>query len=355
MNKLLQEIDLIIHSVYGKEEYPVLSWQMNRWKQTQPLRGLSVLDATPIFRNTLIKYEALLLAGADLYVGVTGKLPADESIIEKLKAWEVPLIFPTEKERRFDIILDCAASFSDLEAQLGYVELTRSGVEVYSKKENPVYFADSGKIKKIETCLGTGESYFRAMKQLDYNEWKGKNLIVFGSGKVGFGIIVYASKLGANVTVVTEPSSVTAQVRKYASEIIGLNEQSRIVRAIQNAYAVVTATGIARAMEKICPPEIFINSSAILANMGVEDEYGAFIPEERVLTNKAAVNFILEEPTLLKYIDATMALHNEGAAYLVDHPGSKGEIIPPAETESEMLEISKRDGIIGDELFLIED
>jgi len=352
---MLQEINYIIHSIYNKEEYPVLSWQMNKWQQTQPLQGLSILDATPVFRNTLIKYKALLLAGANLYVGVTEKLPADKGIIEKLKTWGVPLVFPTEKERRFDIILDCAASFSDLDARLGYVELTRSGVETYLKKENPVYVADSGKIKKIETCLGTGESYFRAMKQLGYNEWKGKNLVVFGSGKVGFGIIVCAYKLGANVTVVTELSSVTGQVKKYASEIIGLNEQFRIIRAIQNAYAVVTATGIAGAMEKICPPEIFINASAILANMGVEDEYGAFIPEERVLTNKVALNFILEEPTQLKYMDATMALHNEGAVYLVNHPTSKGEIIPPAETENEMLEISKRDGIIGDELFLIED
>ena len=355
MDKLLQEIDHIIHPIYKKEEYPVLSWQMNKWEQTQPLRGLSILDATPVFRNTLIKYKALLLAGANLYVGVTNKLPADKEIMEKLKTWNVPLVFPTEKERQFDLILDCAASFSDLNARLGYVELTRSGVETYLKKENPVYVADSGKIKKIETCLGTGESYFRAMKQLGYNEWKGKNLVVFGSGKVGFGIIVYAHKLGATITVVTELSSVTAQVKKYASEIIGLNEQSRIIQAIQNAHAVVTATGVAEAMEKICPPEIFINSPSILANMGVEDEYGASIPKERVLTNKAAVNFILEEPTLLKYMDATMALHNEGAVYLVSHPESKGAIIPPIETENEMLEISKRNGIIGDELFLILD
>ena len=353
MNNLLQKIDLIIHSVYRKEEYPVLAWQMEKWNQTKPLQGLSVLDATPIFRNTLIKYKALLLAGADLSVGVGDKLPADETVVKKLKSWDVPLIFPTEKERRFDLILDCAASFSDLNARLGYVELTRSGVEAYLKKENPVYIADSGKIKKIETCLGTGESYFRAMKQLGYHDWKGKNLVVFGSGKVGFGIIVYAHKLGANVTVITELSSVTAQVREYAAEIIGLNEQSRITDVIQKANAVVTATGIVGAAGKVCPPEILVNTSAILANMGVEDEYGASIPNEQVLNHKSALNFILEEPTQLKYMDATMALHNEGAVYLVNHPESKGEIIPPQETENEMLDISRRDGMIGDELVLI--
>ena len=350
---MLREIDKIISVSYAGEEYPVLSQQLENWRKTQPLKGLSVLDATPVFGNTLIKYKALLLAGANLSIGVTDKLPADARIVEKLKTWGMPLVLPAEKERKFDIILDCAASFSNLNARLGYVELTRSGVETYLKKGRPVYVADSGRIKKIETCLGTGESYFRAMKQLGYNDWKGKNLVVFGSGKVGLGIIVHAHKLGANVTVVTELSGVTPRIKEYASEIIGLNEQSRITGAIQKAYAVVTATGVAGAMGKICPPEIFINSPAILANMGVEDEYGALIPNGRVLANKFAVNFILEEPTMLKYIEATMALHNEGAAYLSDHPESKGEIIPPVETENEMLEISKRDGVIGDELFLI--
>jgi adenosylhomocysteinase len=52
-------------------------------------------------------------------------------------------------------------------------------------------------------------------------------------------------------------------------------------------------------------------------------------------------------------MDATMALHNEGAVHIVNHPESKGEIIPPQKTENEMLEISRRDGLIGDELFLI--
>ncbi len=353
MNNLLQEIDLIIHAAYNPKEYPVLSWQMEKWSRTRPLQGFSVLDATPIFRNTLIKYKALLLAGADLSVGVSDKLPADEAVVRKLKSWGVPLIMPEEKERHFDLILDCAAAFSDLAARAGYVELTRSGVSTYLKKENPVYVADSGKIKKIETCLGTGESYFRAMKQLGYHDWKGKSLVVFGSGKVGLGIIVYAHKLGANVTVVTELSSVTAQVRAHAAEIIGLNEQAGIAEAVRNAHAVVTATGIIGAAEMVCPPEILINTSAILANMGVEDEYGASIPDNRVLTGKAALNFILEEPTQLRYMDATMALHNEGAVYLINHPESKGEITPPPETENEMLEISRRDGLIGDELFLI--
>ena len=350
---MLQEINNIINQFYSPKEYPVLHRQIEEWGKAQPLKGLSVFDATPVFRNTLVKYKALLLAGANLSVGVTDKLPADCAVLSKLREWGVPLINVNDTGYSFDLVLDCAASFAGLDARIGYVELTRSGVETYLKKGVPVYVADSGQIKKIETCLGTGESYFRAMKQLGYNEWKGKNLVVFGSGKVGLGIIAYAYKLGAIVTVVTELSCVTPRIKEYAFEIIGLNELPRIVRAIQGAYAVVTATGVSGAIEKICPPDVFINSTAILANMGVEDEYGTSFPKERVLADKSALNFILEEPTQLKYIEATMALHNEGAAYLAAHPEVKGEIIPPPETENEMLTVLKQDGTIGDELDII--
>jgi len=343
---MLQKIDNMITARYSEKEYPVLRQQMEEWAKTQPLKGLSILDATPVFRNTLIKYKSLLLAGATLSVGITDKIPADPFVLKLLEEEGVPFITPNDPPRTFDLVLDCAAAFAACPARIGYVELTRSGVETYLKKGSPVYVADSGEIKKIETCLGTGESYFRAMRQLGYDTWQNKDLLVFGSGKVGLGIIAYAHRLGANVTVVTERSSVTPKIREYACEIIGIDEPERIIRSIQNAYAVVTATGIAGAMTSICPPEVFINSPALLANMGVEDEYGEAIPANRVLAEKAPLNFILEEPTLLKYIEATMALHNEGAVYLTTHPEAQGVIIPPKETEQKMLDITKREGVI---------
>jgi adenosylhomocysteinase len=350
---MFQEIDKIVHSAYSENEYPVLSWQMEKWSKTKPLSGLSVLDATPVFRNTLLKYKTLLMAGANLSVGISDKLPSDKNIVEKLKEWKIPVVQTFEKNHTFDLVLDCAASFAGLESTMGYVELTRSGVEIYSQKGSPVYLADSGKIKRIETCLGTGESYFRAMKKLGYQNWKNKNLLIFGSGKVGTGIILYASGLGAIITVVTERSSLGEGIKKHVHRIIDLKEKNDIEEAIRQAYAVVTATGIAGAMKEICSPDVFIQSSALLANMGVEDEYGECIPDSRVLFGKKAINFILEEPTLLKYIEATMALHNEGAIYLVKNPEKKSVIIPPAETENEMLYISEKKGLIANDLSLL--
>lgn len=54
-----------------------------------------------------------------------------------------------------------------------------------------------------------------------------------------------------------------------------------------------------------------------------------------------------------EYIDATMALHNEGALYLSTHPDARGLIEPQPELEKHLLEICRFNGSIADELDLI--
>lgn len=68
--------------------------------------------------------------------------------------------------------------------------------------------------------------------------------------------------------------------------------------------------------------------------MGVEDEYGVDVPAQRVLQAKRPLNFILKDPTLMKYIDATMALHNEGAVFLAANRSMSGLIEPDADLET---------------------
>ena len=52
----------------------------------------------------------------------------------------------------------------------------------------------------------------------------------------------------------------------------------------------------------------------------------------------------------MKYIDATMALHNEGAVILARGGLPAGLIEPTAEDENRLLEICREDGTIADEL-----
>lgn len=278
---MLNSIDELITSTYREEEYPVSLYQTREWSRTLPLKGLTILDATPVFRNTLVKHRALIAAGAELIVGISDVMPRDEEIADLLRRSGIRVMRPEDTPPEVDIILDCAAAFSTWQPRIGFVELTRSGVEKFANAEKPVYLADNGRIKRIETCLGTGESYYRAIKQLGYDDWKDRKLVVFGCGKVGTGIIMYAHQLGARVTVVTDPQSVTERIRRFAVEIIDYKDTFKVARTVKDAYAIVTATGVAHALEGNCPAESLIHSQALLANMGVEDEYGPSIPAVR--------------------------------------------------------------------------
>ena len=119
---------------------------------------------------------------------------------------------------------------------------------------------------------------------------------------------------------------------------------------IENADFVVTATGVKNAL---AAPELtaaLLSTKAILANMGVEDEYGEAIPAEKVLNAKGPLNFILEEPTHLKYIDTSLALHAALAERLVQEQVAAGLHFPPQELEQRLLSIAIQNGIIGPEI-----
>ena len=115
-----------------------------------------------------------------------------------------------------------------------------------------MYVADSGRIKRIETCLGTGESYFRAMAQLGYSKWQGKSVVIFGSGKVGSGLITYAHRYGSRITVVTRPGEITDRIRVLCDVVIDASDGIAIAEAVSQANAVVTATGVPGAATAAC-------------------------------------------------------------------------------------------------------
>ncbi len=331
----------ILTQRYNPEEYPVLQNQMAAWDVRKPFSGLRLLDATPVFTNTILKHLALIKAGATLYVGLSDAISFDPKAKGLLQSAGIPLLHNKQAPVDMDLILDCAGAFSHWNSKLGYVELTRSGYEQYKSLNKRVFLADNGKIKLIETLLGTGESYFRAMKQLGYEQWKKRRLVIFGTGKVGRGIAIHALKLGAHVTMVSDPARCDQGLPAVEAEFVPYTDRQAVGKAVKNAYAVVMATGRAASFQADCPPADWQQSEALFANMGVEDEFGPSVPSDRVLMYKKTLNFTLEEPTLLCYIDATMALHNRGAEYLLRHPEAKAMIEPPAEMEQELLKICR--------------
>ncbi|MBR3669625.1 MAG: adenosylhomocysteinase [Fibrobacter sp.] len=376
--------DEIVNDAYEKREYPALSAFFCEWSGTRPFRALRVLVATPVFRNTLLEYRALIAGGADLVVGVAGGMPCDPGIVEVLRGNGIPVIGLREAlemeaaGRGFDLVLDCAGQFSACHPRFGFVELTRSGVQFYEKCEHPVYVADSGIVKRIETCLGTGEGYVRALAQLGHDfesgdslssgtEGVGKKFIVFGSGKVGQGIVLQLLRSGASVHVVTDCSrGANPFLDANDVPVTDCNDLDAVASLVRDADFVVTATGVKGALDRPQVVEALLASGAVLANMGVEDEYGPGVPASRVLAEKKPLNFILEEPTHLKYIDASLALHAALGELLVNEARecvaggqdargpmpakNAGPMDPPSELEQRILSMTMQDGLIGAEI-----
>lgn len=348
--KLIEDIDSIINKAYKPEEYPCIAAQQAEFAKDRPFDGLEILDSTPVFRNSILKYKALILGGATLTIGISNLVPYNKEILQFLKKHEIDIITPNDDDRAFDLVLDNAAVYRNFKSKSGYVELTRSGVDKYRALGKHVFLADSGQIKRIETCLGTGESYFRGLRHFGFSDFAGKRLLVFGTGKVGSGIIYYASKFGMKITAVTIPSSISHTIAAMISQIIDLNDTNKIIDAVGKAEFIVTATGVKSALEALVPERFLQNSHAVLANIGVEDEYGGKIPPERVLNKKFPVNFALEEPTRTRFIEATLALHNYGGV-VIAHNMQTGEIvIPQPEIEQKYLKIISSTGLITEEI-----
>jgi adenosylhomocysteinase len=83
MNKIAA-IDDFLQNRYQIEEYPALAAQFELWSAARPLAGKKILDGTPVFANTLLKYKNLLAAGAELVVGYCDNIPYDPEIIDFL-------------------------------------------------------------------------------------------------------------------------------------------------------------------------------------------------------------------------------------------------------------------------------
>ena len=337
---------------YPKNEWPCLIAQAEEWSRTKPLQGLKVLDTTPLFRNTLAKFRALILAGAELYVDSRGREFGDTAAHDRAVACGVKsrsaqdLKAMQDKGECMDIILDCMGVSSSLTPRFGYVELTKSGLAYYQHASRPVIVADSGRIKRIETSLGTSDGFFRALDYLGYGNRVGKKLVVVGCGKVGRGVIARAVAEGMQVFAI----DVSADVKLPRSvELVQMSDRAAALQAMEAAWCVVTATGRLSVLENCIDLESLAASPALLANLGAEDEYGESMPADRVLNAKETLNFILEDPTRMPYIETTMALHNACALDLLagDLPMGCHESRP--DLEESLLEIVRQKGLLSEQ------
>lgn len=332
---------------YQPQEFPVLLHQYKAWSESRPLEGMSIIDASPLFRNTCAKYAALLAAGAKVTVALSPIMPHDPDILPLLERYGISFLDARDLDGSYDVVMDCAGALSNLESRYGYVELTRSGARHYEDCTQPVWMVDAGKIKQIETCLGTGESFFRAMKALGHEHWEGKTLLVAGYGKVGRGIVLHALHHHAEVMI----TDVEEKVLPHPSvRFIHAQDRPALSDALCRSFCAVTATGRQYGMEALFDADQVISSPVLLANMGVENEWGLSIPEERILNGGSPLNFMLADPTLMCYIDPPLALHNQGAVELVQGRVANGISTPSVQIEQGYLDIIRENGSIPPQL-----
>ena len=140
----------------------------------------------------------------------------------------------------YDVVMDCAGALSHVPSRCGYVELTRSGAQHYTRCTQPVWMVDAGKIKQIETCLGTGESFFRALEALGIESGPGRTLVVIGDGKVGRGIVLHALRRGLNVIVADVEEK---PLPLSSASFVRATDGEALTNAVSHAFCAVTATG----------------------------------------------------------------------------------------------------------------
>lgn len=332
---------------YSPADYAALAAQQARWSRTRPLEAVKILDVTPVFRNTMVKYMVLLAGGADLTVSAGKDIPCDPEIIKLLPDFGIRVANEKILTETFDVIADCAGRHLKVKSRCGYAELTRSGLEYYRDCPQPVFSVDSGILKRFETTLGTGESFVRAMKHLGYRDFKDKKIIVFGGGKVGSGTAFFSAQAGAETFIIDQREIIPPPGVKF----IHSDNKHAVTELISQAWCVVSATGLPGTLAGYVP--LLIQKQPLIANMGVEDEFGPALPESAVLNCKKPLNFILEEPTGINFIDPSMALSNEALLLLRQNILPPGINVPSEALEKQIIGDIRNAGVMNKEIELI--
>ena len=349
----IRRIDGHLEGRYDVREHPSLLAQAERFRAARPFSGKSLLDCTPVFANTLLKYVPLLAGGADLAVSVSERIPHDPEVVRVLGEIGIPVLRDSaDPTRQFDVILDCDGSRADLKPRAGVCELTRSGIYHYASSRVPVVLVDDSRIKEIETTLGTGDGFMRAMAKFGHADWPGRKVVIFGFGKVGRGVAYRCVKEGAAVTVVDRTDAEIPFGRLPSATVVDCRDLEAVRAAVAACDCLVTATGVKGAMRGYgLGPVLRERAEIVVAAIGIEDEWQDELDRGRIVNGGEAVNFALDEPTLLRYIDPTMALSNESAADLLAGRFAKPGICRPSpESERLCLDPVLACGLIGDEI-----
>ncbi|QMT59929.1 adenosylhomocysteinase [Legionella sp. PC997] len=310
-----------IFQKYPLTEAPFMHEQLAEWSTTRPLAGLRVAHHVPVVTNTLLKITCLLAAGADVTVtNPTNFCRAHPQAVSSLNEATIRYIEdPGELVgETFDLYFDCGAQLYQFlgKPKIGAIELTASGDQFYRQLSLnfPVISVDRTKTKQLETVFGCAESSHMALAQLTGINPAETSWVIFGFGKIGRGLAFFCTQNKVPVVVVDPNENQRNSAQNLGMKAIAPDDFSVLERALMEANVVVTATGEKAVMSNY-PHSWF--SGKILANLGIYDEFGPHFSDDEVLNHKMPINFVLNEPTPMKYIDPEFYLHNLAAIGLL--------------------------------------
>ncbi|WP_058475967.1 NAD-binding protein [Legionella steigerwaltii] len=299
---------------YPKTEAPFMHEQLIEWRDTRPLAGLKVVHHVPLVTNTLLKIACLLEAGADITVTNPSDFcyahPQAVSCLNeaKIRYIEDPHSLVGET---FDLYFDCGAQLYQFlgKPRMGAIELTGSGDQLYRQQvlDFPVISIDRTLTKQLETVFGCAESSHMALAQLTGINPAETSWVIFGFGKIGRGLAYFCIQNKVPVVIVDPNKQQRNLAKNLGINAIDPQDFSNLERALIEANVVITATGKKAIMDDY-PHSWF--SGKILANLGVYDEFGPHFSDDEVLNHKMPVNFVLNDPTPMKYIDPEFYIHN---------------------------------------------
>lgn len=326
---------------YKNEDFPFLSGQRITAQKNKPYQGLHILHNIPLTIEAVLKIEPLLLGGADLTMSCISILEPQKIALEILKDAHVKIQIEHHFTGQYDFCMDCCGELLDIVCpKIGASELTQTGSEKYKKAliNYPMISIDDSELKWLETIFGTSEGFIQAvLKHISNGLWN-KKVVVFGYGKVGTGLVSSLLKFTDNIVVIDiDDSKLLRAIKKGIKTIYGIDKQEVLANII-NADLVVTATGVEKVLSNYYGLHKDNFKKAVLTNMGAEDEYGDNFPIESVLFNKKPLNFMLVEPTTIKYLDPILYAHNFALDLILSNDFKKGYNPLPSEVATFIFE-----------------
>ncbi|MEM6658094.1 MAG: NAD(P)-dependent oxidoreductase [Pseudomonadota bacterium] len=309
----------VAYDLFPSSEIPFLERAKKIARRTRPYDGLKILQNIPVTMEALHKTHVLMLGGADLTLTCPSFMDPKPEALAVLDAAGVAVVDVPNIPSDVDIALDCAGELlGRVTPRLGTVELTGTGTNRYQAAGDlsyPVISVDQSQVKVLEALFGTGDAFQRAFSTLTGETLKGKDVLLFGYGKVGQGIAYALHPSGCRITVVDVSADALCGAKRHGHAAIPAHDTDAVEIAASKAFVVVTATGRPGIISERYATEPF-RGARYRANMGGEDEFGPAFDNTEIMVDKRPINFAIAHPTRIRFLDPIFHAHNLGVDLL---------------------------------------